>query len=615
MPYQEKPKNSLELNHFPFKHLKKTLHSIFNFFKENRIGFMITGIAVLIFFAPLLLRLDSYSEGGDAMFNAWTLARNHHCILRENCSNYIDGNIFFPNKDSMLYSETQLSAGLLTLPLYFINKNPLFAYNVWTIASYLFAAWFMYLLAKRLSNSNEYISVLSALIFAFAPIKLGAGAVSHLQNLSIFYLPAIILALIRYIDTHTKKYLVLLFAVLTLQFYASWYQMVFVLIALGTFLSISALLKIINIKHLSILVGVILLALLSTYPLAREYIRFSKEKGASFTLNDQVIYSSSLVDYLLPNNNSISGKIYQLVSPSTRKVPFNPDSFSYHGYTMYVVGIFTVIASIKLLVQKKLKLSKKGSEAIYEFKYIVAFGAMGLVGFICSLGPLIRLGKSFAYSLGPGILLAIPAPWLLVTKIFPQLSFIRAIGRISILLLFALCCLLAYMPLILNKLGWSNKKIRLSIIVVTLGVIIELMPLSIYVLSDRQNAFNISTPAVYKLVSVDKKIDDIIILRSIPEYKNDGFPFARVEDVLWSGYHNKYIFNGYSGFEPPSYGKQYADFVDFRADDKVKLKNIGIRFVIIDKLLTRQNSQLEIGSQSNLTNLIYSDSRYNLYEL
>ena len=64
------------------------------------------------------MHVGDYSEGGDAMFNAWAIARNQHCILREACPSYVNANIYFPHKDTMLYSESQLSAGFLTYPFF-----------------------------------------------------------------------------------------------------------------------------------------------------------------------------------------------------------------------------------------------------------------------------------------------------------------------------------------------------------------------------------------------------------------------------------------------------------------------------------------------------------------
>src|SRR6266571_402706 len=72
------------------------------FLRANWIGTVIILVFTLIFFWPIVTRINTYIEGGDAMFNAWTLSRNYHCIMRDGCPNYADGNIYFPNKDTML---------------------------------------------------------------------------------------------------------------------------------------------------------------------------------------------------------------------------------------------------------------------------------------------------------------------------------------------------------------------------------------------------------------------------------------------------------------------------------------------------------------------------------
>jgi hypothetical protein len=129
-------------------HLRIWWQSVSGWFRKHWLGLVLIGAATLIFFWPMVVRISSYSYGGDAMFNAWTLARDHHCLLRDHCANFSNGNIFYPHQGSMLYSESQLSAGVLTLPLHFINANPLFAYNVWTISSFFLGGFFMYLLAN-----------------------------------------------------------------------------------------------------------------------------------------------------------------------------------------------------------------------------------------------------------------------------------------------------------------------------------------------------------------------------------------------------------------------------------------------------------------------------------
>ena len=68
--------------------------NIVSYLKKNWVGLVVILSLTVIFFGPVLIRASSYSEGGDAMFNAWTLSRNHHCILQQGCPNYSDGNIY-----------------------------------------------------------------------------------------------------------------------------------------------------------------------------------------------------------------------------------------------------------------------------------------------------------------------------------------------------------------------------------------------------------------------------------------------------------------------------------------------------------------------------------------
>lgn len=592
--------------------LKKMIVAVYGFLNANKIGIVTVSFAVTVFFWPLIVRIGSYSEGGDAMFNAWTLARNHHCILREGCASYVDSNIYFPAKDSMLFSETQLSAGVLTLPLHFINKNPVFSYNVWTITSYLLAGVFMYLLAKKLSKNNEFISVLSALIFTFAPIKLGAGAPSHLQNLSIFYLPLIFLIVIHYLEKKRLKILGWLMLVLVLQFYASWYQMFFVLIALSTFIVGGILLKNMSMRSFLLLCATIAGSVILTLPLATEYTRFSKQNKASFTISDQIVYSSRVTDYFVPYENSIAGKLYDKLAPSSRKKPRNPDSYSNHSMTLYFVGLSVIGLSLVVLRRKKKQMEVN---LLTKLKNALSLGLVGMTGFLLSLGPIVKLKDNFfSDSLGSRILLAIPGPWLLITMLFPQLSFIRAIGRISIIFLFALCCLLAYFPFVLKAAGFKIKTQKILIVLVFVGILFEVAPLHRYQMSTRKEASDLSVPAIYEEISKIPEIDNIIILREKQEYINDGFPFVRAEDVLWSGYHNKNIFNGYSGYEPKNYASQLADFTDFGLDDIEEMKQTGLKYILLDLKLTSPTSNL-IESLRLIGDPIITDDRYELYRL
>jgi hypothetical protein len=357
---------------------KSAAKSTKQFFKKNWLGTVLILLATFVFFWPIIIRISSYSEGGDAMFNAWILARNDHCIMREGCPKYSDANIYLPHKDTMLYSETESSLGLEAVPLFLINSNPIFAYNVLTVACFFFAGWFMYLLVKRLSKGNELFAILAGLIFEFAPLKI--AAVSHLQNLSIFYLPLAFLIIFNYLDAKKRKYLMGLFVVLALQFYASWYQMAFVLVAVFAFLGGAWVFKYAKLKPLVIIATVTLLAAIATLPLAKEYTRFSKANKASFGIADQTTYSSSLSDYFSPYQGTIEGNLYR--TTLGRKLPqvasYNPDSASFHGFILYAIALFLIVVTF---VRRK-----RSPEQEEQYKIVAVFALIALVGFIMSLG-------------------------------------------------------------------------------------------------------------------------------------------------------------------------------------------------------------------------------------
>lgn len=585
----------------------RSLKSLLLFVKEYKIGLSVILFCTLLFFAPLIPHIGTYSGGGDAMFNAWTLSRDHHCLLGQGCQNYSDGNIYFPNKDTMLYSETQLSAGLLTLPLYFINQNPIFANNVLTIFSFFMTGFGMYLLARYLSKGNEALSVLAGLVFEFSPLKI--AAVPHLQNMSIFCLPFVVLFILKYIDTKKRRYLALLFIGLLYVFYASWYQLFFVLLSVGVLVLLLLALRYVKLKVAFTILLVTFAALLATAPVAKEYIRFSKENKATFSVNDQVMYSSSLVDYITPHEDTMLGKTFYAKNPDHQKNSFNLDSYSYHGIILYVISAIT----IGIVFWKR-----KGRREIEIKRQAIAFGLLGTLGFIMSLGPLLKVAGSYVYHSGD-LLLAIPMPWLLVDKFLPQLTFIRAIGRASVITLFALCCLLALFALLIKGIQRKNRMLYIGIQVIIIAIaIFELMPLSQFKMTNVSYAYHLEIPDVYKFVKQHDEINNLVVLQAkeCDEFNGAGFWFARSETTMWSGYHNKNIYNGYSGYTPPGYFEEYSDFVNFDKDDINKMKHLDIRYVIVDNLLMENKPEALVNIHDLLgSKQVYHDNRYDIFKL
>ena len=593
------------------RRLGPVMCTCWRYLNAHRIGLVVTLVATLIFFAPLLPRLASYNPGGDAMFNAWEIARNQHCILRENCPNYLTANIYFPHADTMLYSETQLSPAVVTLPLHWITQNPLVAFNVITIASFFLSGWCMYLLAKRLSKGNELIAVLAGLLFEFAPIRLSSiDHLGHLQNLSIFCLPLAVLLVLTYIETTRRQYLVGLLAALLYAFFASWVMMVFVGVALSVLLLGLLLGKVISWQRATVVAAVIGLAALATAPLAIQYIKFAHTNHAAFSILDQTVYNSSLVDYTTPDAGTLFGKLYYIIRPHVHPVAYNVDSQSFHGFTLYVI--------VALLLFLGWRWVKRKTFDRRTYAFMLTLATIAAIGFVVSLGPFLKIESTYLYgTLGNEVKFTILMPYALVDKFLPQLAFIRAVGRASILTLFALCALLAFLPLFLVRTKLGATKQRWVLVGVFVLAVFELMPCYLLPMDHLSYSYNLAIPPVYKYIAAHKEIDDIVILRGSDDYPGAPIPIARAEDVLWSGYHNRYIFNGYSGYEPPVYMQEYIDFINFTPSVIPEMHSLHLRYVLVDKLLSGPTSHKPNLDQdiSNSFPRLYEDQRYDLFKI
>lgn len=566
----------------------------------NTQRFLMPIIILLLTFAyffPIITHLNSYIPGGDAMFNAYLLSRNHHCMLGQNCDDYSNANIYYPNKDTMLYSETEIAPSVISLPLRLITENPILPYNVMTIASFFMAGLSMYLLALYLTRGNKSFSLVIGLAFEFSPVII--GAVHNLQSLSIFCLPLVFLWIFKYLDTFNKKYLLLLFVTLLYVFYASWYQMIFVLLATGILVVGMYVFKIKPLKSLLPPVGIMSAAVVATLPLALQYLEFARQAKSIYKIEEKIANSSTLVDYVIAPAHSIVGSIYRDFSQGSVLLPNAP---AYFG-----VGL-SIILFISFIFLKKKKLIQKK-----DYQWMAIFGVMGGVTFIASLGPLLKITNAYIYTV-LGEKVAILLPFYIVHEFIKPLSFIRAPGRLSVICIFVICCALAVVYMKLN----SNKKYHTVkkhyVIGVVIVALIEIFPIRPYVMDSNVHAISDKPPAVYEYIKQKGQIDNVIVLQA-KEYPNVGFWFARTEVVLWAGYHNKNVFNGYSGYIPPTFESDYSDFVNLDRDDPKQMKSMGINYVVLDTELYSNKPHVLMDADNILGTPMYKDERYKLYKL
>src|SRR5688572_9381201 len=84
---------------------------------------------------PHILRFRDVPDRGDPVFSAWRLARLAHQLVNDP-ANLLDGNIFYPLRLTLTYSDPTLLEGLFAAPLILLGADPLIAANLLVFAAF-----------------------------------------------------------------------------------------------------------------------------------------------------------------------------------------------------------------------------------------------------------------------------------------------------------------------------------------------------------------------------------------------------------------------------------------------------------------------------------------------
>ena len=162
------------------------------------------GAAVVVFYSaltvfftwPLAPDLSSQVIAHfDPPFSAWRLARLVHNMAGG--EPLFDGEIFWPARQTLAYSDAMLAPAVFAWPLLAIGLTPLAVLNVFTLGGVAGSAAAAYVLARRLTGSTGG-AVVAGLVFAFAPYRR-----DHLQHLELqwaFWMPLALWAWHRALD-------------------------------------------------------------------------------------------------------------------------------------------------------------------------------------------------------------------------------------------------------------------------------------------------------------------------------------------------------------------------------------------------------------------------------
>ena len=178
---------------------------------------------------PQVVRLGSIYPHEDSLFNMWRLAWFAHA-MKTNPLELFQANIYWPERDTLAYSDAMLFEGVLAAPLLWAGVPAPVVQGLLVLASFVFSGWAAYVLARHLTGRFG-AGIVAGLVFAFAPFRF--DHYMHLELLWSGWMPLAVLALLRTFEEGSTRWGVATPLLWLMQALSSIYYGIFLAMVLG----------------------------------------------------------------------------------------------------------------------------------------------------------------------------------------------------------------------------------------------------------------------------------------------------------------------------------------------------------------------------------------------
>jgi hypothetical protein len=144
---------------------------------------------------------DHCSDTGDPYLNSWILWWDFHQTFHDPL-HLFDGNIFFPSKLSLAFSEHNYGLALPLFPLFALGLRPLTAQSLLTLLGFAFSGYGAFRLGRTLTGSTGAAWV-TGVAFAFVPYRF--GQLPHVNYLFAGWIPVLLEAAVLFVRERTPR--------------------------------------------------------------------------------------------------------------------------------------------------------------------------------------------------------------------------------------------------------------------------------------------------------------------------------------------------------------------------------------------------------------------------
>ena len=261
------------------------------------LAFLVFLAAALLATFPVVQRPTHTVAGGlgDPIIGTTLLAWNADRIAHGFAA-FWDAPYLYPHRHTLAYTEHLIGVAIFTAPVQWLFHNPVLAYNVAYIGSYVLAGFGMFLLTRSLWNRAD-AALLAGLAFALTPYRLAQS--SHLQVLMNGWMPIGLWALHRYFARGSRWWLAGFVAAYLLCGLSNGYYLYFFLLPVAVLAAVELASPRLPRARLAIdfaLAGATIAAVMA--PIALVYFRLQRDQGFVRSPDELPGLSAQLADYL-----------------------------------------------------------------------------------------------------------------------------------------------------------------------------------------------------------------------------------------------------------------------------------------------------------------------------
>ena len=530
-------------------------------------------------------------ELGDSLLNAYlqawvTHALSTHAIL-------FDTNMFYPAKDTLALSENMVGNQLLFAPVYLLTKNPILASNFVILSSFVLCALTVYLLVRYVTGS-PWASAVAGMVFAFAPVRL--SQLGHMQLLSMYWMPMIVLFLYRYLETRKWSELLGFSTAVAMQILCSLYLgYMALLVAFCFFLGITITRpQLLKVKVLGGLVLGAILVCTVLFPVVTQY-----RKLEATALNPQYDSSGTIAASANPVASYLegSGHVYGHLFERFRSADLDWEKHLFTGLLPLALALLSIGGVVRKhkASSSQLDTSLSSPSGFLRRGDLIATLFWGaaltvLCSYVLSLGPILRIHDRPT---------RIRLPFFLLQQWVPGVGTFRVPARFGLSLMLGLAILsgigfLHLLNVVERRWGLGGTGARAGLTSAVL--VLVALEFNVGFTGFAQVMTPDHVPPEYKWLAQRPSSTPIL---EVPMAMIDGTVdiYAQNAYIFASTFHWHPLVNGYSGHLPSTFSEMFELVKAMPAREPASLlAGLGIRYILVH---TRRLSEEEVGRWTN----------------